>query len=148
MKNEIQKRMIEAMKAKNNDLVMVLRDIKNKLAQAEKEKKEELTKKDCIDVLTKMAKARKQSIEMYQKSTRTDLVEKEQNELDIIEEYLPKQMEKDEIASAVMEIVKDNGFSGMQDMGKVMKEFNANFSGQDGKEVSNIVKQVLSSMTH
>ena len=76
------------------------------------------------------------------------MVEKEQFELEIIEEYLPTQMDKDNIGAIVMEIITENKFGGMKDMGKVMQEFNANYSGQDGKLVSSVVKTILSSMTH
>ena len=146
MLDKIQKRMIDAMKLRNKELVSVLRDIKDRLSQFEKENGR-LTGNDCVAVLNKMAKARKQSMEMYQKAARKDLVNNEKYELEIIEDYLPKQLDKDEITAIVVGLIKDERCSDMKDMGKVMKAFNNKYSGQDGKLVSGVVKRLLLDMT-
>lgn len=147
MIDKIQKKMVEAMKLKNKELVSVLRDIKNRLTQFEKEKGR-LTGDDCIFVLNKMAKARKQSIEMYSKAERSDLVNKEKYELKIIEDYLPKQLDKEEMTTIIIDLIKSEHCSGIRDMGKLMKKFNEEHLGQDGKIVSSIVKRLLSDIMH
>ena len=91
-----------------------------------------------------LAKQRKESIEIFQKENRDDLVKKEQEELDVIEKFLPKQMGADELRELLKGIIAQVGASTPQDMGKVMGVATKALAGKaDGKTVSEMVKQLL-----
>lgn len=97
-----------------------------------------------LEVLGKMAKQRKESIEEYGKGGRPDLADKERFELSVIEGFLPKRLEPDALAALVKEAVAQSGASGPKDMGKAMKAAMAKVAGRaDGKDVQVAVKAVL-----
>jgi hypothetical protein len=145
LKDKISKDLASAMKNKDEKLTMALRNIRAKIIEAEKKQVgSQVTDVEVINILSKLAKERKQSIEAYQKANRNDLVESESMELKVIESYLPKQMSKEEIEEKVLEIIKKGNFSTIKDMGKVIKTFNEKYTGQaDGKILSDIVKGSL-----
>ena len=94
----------------------------------------------------KAAKQRKESADIFKSENREDLYKKEMFELEIISRYLPKQLSKNEITDEVKEIVAQVGAKGPQDMGKVMGAATKALAGKaDGKTISEIVKQLLSS---
>lgn len=146
LKEKISKDLAESMKAKNEKKTMAIRSIRSKIIELEKkDMSKPVSDADIISVLTKLVKERKQSIEMYEKGGRLDLVEVEAFELDIIESYLPQQMSEDEIDQKLAEIITENNFATIRDMGKVIKAFNEKYSGSaDGKTVSELVKKKLS----
>lgn len=146
LKEKISKDLAESMKAKNEKKTMAIRSIRSKIIELEKkDMSKPVSDADIISVLTKLVKERKQSIEMYEKGGRLDLVEVEAFELDIIESYLPQQMSEAEIDQKLTEIITENNFATIRDMGKVIKAFNEKYSGSaDGKTVSELVKKKLS----
>ena len=98
-----------------------------------------------MKILTKAAKQRKESAELYQEKGRDDLAAKEQAELAVINRYLPKQLSEDEIEAMVKGIIDQTGASGSQDMGKVMGVATKQMAGQaDGKTISAVVRKLLS----
>lgn len=146
LKEKISKDLAESMKAKDEKRTMAIRSIRSKVIELEKkDMSKPVSDADIISVLTKLVKERKQSIEMYEKGGRTDLVEVETFELGIIEGYLPQQMSEAEIEAKIAEIITENNFATIRDMGKVIKAFNEKYSGTaDGKTVSELVKKKLS----
>src|SRR5690606_8270335 len=135
-----------AMIAKDQTRLAGLRAIKAAilLAKTEKGKSEEINEDAEIKVLQKLAKQRKESADIYQQQNRQDLYDVEMGELAVIEEYLPKQLDREEIKSIVQTIIQETGASSMKDMGKVMGATNQRLAGQaDGKTVSEIVKELL-----
>jgi uncharacterized protein YqeY len=103
-----------------------------------------LTAEKEILVLTKLAKQRKESMEIFLKETRPELAQKEQEELDVIEAYLPKQMSAEEITEAVKGFIEQVGAKSPADMGKVMGVASKALAGKaDGKTVSETVKTLL-----
>lgn len=99
-----------------------------------------------LGVVAKEAKKRRESIEAFEKGNRPDLVAQEKAELDILSGYLPKQMNRDEIIAAAKKIISDIGAKGPGDKGKVMGQLMPQTKGKaDGKEVSDIVSELLSS---
>ena len=99
---------------------------------------------DILQLLQSMIKQRKDSIAMYAKGDRQDLVDSEQAEVDIIKSFLPKQMDEDEIKIAVEDVIKTSGAAGLKDMGKVMAVLRERFAGQmDFGQASVIVKTIL-----
>lgn len=107
----------------------------------------DLDEAGVIQVLTKQAQQRRDSIESFKGADRQDLVDKEQSELDIIAAYLPEQMSEDEVKALVQQALADSGATGPQDMGKVMKELMPKTRGKaDGKMVSSLVNEALRGM--
>ena len=137
----------QAMLQKRKEELLALRAIKSAilLALTEKGSSEQLTEDQEMKLLTKLAKQRKDSAEIYQKENRTDLAEKELFELSVIEKYLPEQMSEEEIREQVSQVISELGASGMQDMGRVMGVATKKLAGKaDGKTISAIVKEILS----
>jgi uncharacterized protein YqeY len=98
-----------------------------------------------IDVLQKMAKQRRESIDMYQQGGRTELAEQEQGELAVIEEFLPQQMSEAEMVAAIAAVKADIGAEGLKDMGKVMAELKSRHGALlDMSKASGMVKAALS----
>lgn len=138
----------EAMKAREQDKLRVLRSLKAKLMEKEiserKDGEAKLTDEQAVEVLMKAAKQRKESIEQFEEGGRDDLAENEKEELDIIEAYLPEMMDEEEVRKVVKEKIDALGASGMQDMGKVMGPLMGQLKGKaDGSMVSQIVKEEL-----
>jgi hypothetical protein len=104
-----------------------------------------LTSEDVLAVIKKMAKQRKESIEQYQAANRQDLVDKENAELKVIEQYLPQQMSREQIEALVTEVIAETKASSVKEMGTVMKAVLAKAAGAaDNKTVSEVIKSKLS----
>ncbi len=144
LKERLKADMKEAMKAKDKVKLSTIRMINSLIKNAEIEKRGELTDEEIIQLLMKYAKQRKESIEMYEKGGRQDLVEKEKAELAVVESYLPKQMSEEEIREIVKQTIEEVGASSVKDMGKVMKAVMPKVKGRaDGSVVNRIVKELL-----
>ena len=99
---------------------------------------------EVLNLLQSLIKSRRESVEMYKQGGRQDLVDKEEAEIAIIEQFLPKQMSEEETKAAVRELAASLGASSVKDMGKVMAELKSKYAGQlDMSKASAIVKQVL-----
>ncbi|MGK7392026.1 MAG: GatB/YqeY domain-containing protein [Candidatus Cyclobacteriaceae bacterium M2_1C_046] len=135
-----------AMKSKNKEELTALRSIKSKilLAETEKSGEEKLSEETEMRLLTKEAKQRKDSIDIFEKEGREDLAEKERFELEIINRYLPQPLTEEELDKQIEEIVRDLGASGPQDMGKVMGAATKKLTGRaEGKVIADRVKNIL-----
>lgn len=135
-----------AMMAKEDVTLRGLRAIKAAIliAQTEPGASKELSEEKEIQILQKLVKQRKDSIAIYQQQNREDLATKEIEEVNVIEKYLPQQLNEEEIANIIKKIIADTGASGMKDMGKVMGTANKEMAGKaDGSKISQIVKQLL-----
>lgn len=135
-----------AMIAKDSVRLRGLRAVKSAilLAKTEKAGIEELTQDAEIKVLQKLVKQRKESGDIYKSQGREDLFQIEFEEQQVIEEYLPKQLDREEIEAIIKNIITEIGAAGMKDMGKVMGLANQKLAGQaDGKTVSEVVKSSL-----
>ena len=148
LKAQIEAEIKQSMLNKDKDRLRALRAIKSQILLAETEKgaAADLTADAEMRLLTKAAKQRKDSLEIYEKEGRTDLAEVERAELNVIESFLPKQLDESEVREAVKKIIADVGASGPQDMGKVMGVATKQLAGKaDGKLISTITKEILSS---
>lgn len=134
-----------AMLNKDSSRLRGLRAIKAALLVAKTEKgAETVTEEAGIRVLQRLVKQRKESAEIYQTQNRQDLYQIEQEELQVIEAYLPKQMDRLEISAHISEVIARTGAAGMKDMGKVMGIVNKDLAGKaDGKTISELVKELL-----
>lgn len=147
LKQQIDADIKSAMLAKEKDKLRALRAIKSMILLAETEKGggEGLSQDVEMKLLTKAAKQRKDSYDLFVEQGRDDLAKIEKDELDIISAYLPKQLSEDEIKSELEKIIAQVGASGPQDMGKVMGTATKTLAGKaDGKTISTMVKSLLS----
>ena len=121
--------------------------LRTTLAQCKDEKirlRRELTDEDVLSVLGKAVKTRNESLQLYKQGGRQDLVEKEQNEIDILQNYLPEQLSEEEIRKVIENIVKSSGAESMKDIGKVMGPAMQELKGKaDGKLVQQIARSFL-----
>jgi len=135
-----------AMLAKDEAALRSLRAIKAAilLAKTSEGASGELKAEDEIKLLQKLVKQRKDSLEIYQQQNRTDLAQKEQEEIEIIEKFLPKQLSADELRVLVKEAISQTGAVTPADMGKVMGASTKKLAGRaDGKTISAMVKELL-----
>jgi uncharacterized protein YqeY len=135
-----------AMLAKDEASLRSLRAIKAAIiiAKTAEGAKGEITGDEEIKLLQKLVKSRKDSLEIYQQQNRPELAKKEEEEIAIIEKFLPKQMSPDEIKTELQKIIADTGASSPADMGKVMGVATKQLSGKaDGKTISSLVKELL-----
>lgn len=147
LKQQIDQDIKAAMLAKKKDELTALRAIKSAILLAETEKGagDDLSQDAEMKLLTKAAKQRKESAELYTKEGRDDLASKEQFEYEVISRYLPEQLSDDQLRNEVSAIISEVGASGMQDMGKVMGAATKKLAGKaDGKKISEMVKSILS----
>jgi len=104
----------------------------------------ELKEEDEIKLLQKLVKQRKDSLEIYQQQNRSDLAQKEQEEIEVIEKFLPQQLSTEELKIVISKIIADVGATSPADMGKVMGAATKQLAGKaDGKTISSVVKELL-----
>jgi uncharacterized protein YqeY len=139
--------MKDAMKAKNEAALRGLRAIKAAIiiAKTSEGAGGELKEEDETKLLQKLVKQRRDSLDIFQKQNREDLAQKEQEEIAVIEKFLPKQMTEEELKAGLAEIIAQVGATSPADMGKVMGAATKQFAGKaDGKAISAAVKELLS----
>ena len=142
----INEQLKKAMLAKDEKGLRALRAIKAAilLAKTSDAKFGELKAEDEIKLLQKLVKSRKDSLEIFQQQNREDLAQKESEEIEVIEKFLPKQMSEEELKEALVAIINQTGATGPSDLGKVMGLASKQLSGKaDGKAISTMVKQLL-----
>ena len=149
IRDDIKAATIASMKGGDKDRTTALRQISAKIKDRDIEQR--TSGKDLDDdelvtgVLQKMAKQRRESIEMYESGGRTELAEKEKSELSVIEEFLPQMMSEDQVMASIDAIKAESGAASMKDMGAVMGELKKRHGAVlDGKMASALVKQSLS----
>ena len=147
LEEKIMAQMKDAMKSKDEKSLRGLRAIKAAilLAKTAEGAGAQLTEADEAKLLQKLVKQRKESLEIFQQQDRKDLAQKEQEEIAVIEQFLPKQITGDELKKIISNIIQQTGASSPADMGKVMGAATKQLAGQaDGKSISAIVKELLS----
>ena len=145
LSEQINDQMKQAMKAKDQSTLRGLREIKAALLILQtQEGGGDVTEKDEMEALVKMAKQRKDSIRIFNEQGRSDLSKIEEEELFIIEKFLPAQLSPEEIENEVKSIISQLGATSMKDMGKVMGMANGKLKGKaDGKLIADMVKGLL-----
>ena len=136
----------QAMLAKNPVKLRGLRAIKAAilLAKTEKGQSVELTEDAEMKILQKLVKQRKESADIYRTQGRADLCEVEEEEIEVISQFLPKQMERADVEAVISRIIKETGATSVKEMGKVMGLANAELAGKaEGKVIGEIVKSQL-----
>jgi uncharacterized protein YqeY len=150
LKDRISEEIKVAMKAKDKVRLETVRSIKKVILEKESslraQGQDSLTESQELEVLSQLAKQRRDSIEQYRKAGREDLAEQESQELAILEEYLPKQLSDEEVAAIIDEVITSIGATSAKDMGKVMGPVMQQLKGRaDGQKIQAMVKAKLSS---
>lgn len=147
LESKIQTDLMSAMKNHQENTVAALRSIKTAIMETKTAAngKKDLEDGDIIKIIQKLVKQRKESMDIFSQAGRDELADKEQKEMFVLMEYLPKMLSEEEVEEIVTKTVADLGATSMKDMGKVMGFINKTYSGQvDGSMVSRIVKSKLS----
>jgi len=144
---QIQKDIVEAMRAREEHRLSTLRMVKSALKNKEIDKRSPLDEKEALAVLSTLIKQRKDSVEQFTRGGRQELADKEAAEIVIIESYMPKAAGEEEVVATVRATISEMDSPTMKDMGTVMKNAIAKFATSgtrvDGKLVSEIVKREL-----
>jgi uncharacterized protein YqeY len=144
LETEIMAQMKEAMKAKDEATLRGLRAIKAALLLLKTSGSGEVTPDEEMKMLQKLVKQRNDSLEIFKQQNRTDLAQKEEEEIRVIEQFLPKQLSDSEIRAELEIIITESGASSPADMGKVMGLATKKLAGKaDGKTISALVKELL-----
>jgi hypothetical protein len=144
LKNTLTEAVKTAMRARELEKVKVLRNVQAVIKQIEIDRQIELTDTDVLDILQKQLKQRQESLTIFTDNGREDLAEKEQFEINIINEFMPQQMGDEELAAMVNAEIAEQGATSMRDMGQVMAVLKAKTTGKaDPAIVSKLVKQAL-----
>jgi uncharacterized protein YqeY len=141
---QLQSALKEAMKTKDTLVRDVVRMAQNAIKQVEIDTRKDVSPTEAVEILQKEAKKRRESIADYEKAGRADMAQQEQDELAILERFLPKQMSADELRAIVDEVIAQVGVSSPKDIGRVMGPIMERVKGlADGKLVSQIVREQL-----
>lgn len=145
LEQQVMEEIKTAMKAKNEAELRTLRAIKSAiLIEKTSGSDKELTEEDEIKMLQKLAKQRRDSLDIFKQQNREDLAAKEEEELAIIERFLPKALSEEELDALIKEVIAETGASSPSDMGKVMGAATKKVAGRaDGKTISATVKRLL-----
>ena len=148
LQKQVMDKMKEAMKSKDTVALQALRSVKSAflLAKTESGAQHDLTEEQEIKIIQKQVKQRKDSAAIFIEQGREDLAQPELDEVTVLEQFLPEALSEEAIADVVSATIAQVGAEGMKDMGKVMGIVSKKLAGQaDGKTISTIVKQKLSS---
>ena len=148
LREELQKALKESMLAKDTQKVgavrLIIAGMKEKDVDARGKDLKEASEADLLAMMQNMIKQRRDSIDMYLKGNRQDLADKEQAEIKVIEMFLPKQMNDEEMLAVVKAAMAETGASSMKDMGKIMGVLKGKYAGQmDFGKVSAVIKKEL-----
>ena len=147
LETKVMAEMKDAMKAKDEATLRSLRAIKSEIIKAKTEPgaKGEISEEGEMKLLQKLVKQRKDSLEIFTQQSRTDLAQKEQEEIAVIEKFLPKQMGEEELKETLQAIITQVGATAITDLGKVMGVATKQLAGKaDGKAIGAMVKTLLS----
>ena len=145
LKEKLLEDLKESMKDKNVTRKNEVQMVRAAVLQVEKDKQIEVTDEQIVEIIAKEAKKRRDSIPDYEKSGREDLLKQINEEIAILEEYLPEQLSQEEIEQKVKEIIQEVGASSIKDMGMVMKTAKERLGlSADGKAINDAAKKMLS----
>ena len=145
LKEKLLEDLKNCMKDKNVVRKNVIQMVRAAILQVEKDKQITLDDNQIIDIIAKESKKRKDSLVEYEKSAREDLINEIKEEIEILAEYLPKQLSIEEVEVIVKEVIKEENATSMKDMGKVMKAAKEKIgAASDGRTINEVVKKLLS----
>ena len=144
LKEKLLQDLKECMKEKNTIRKNVIQMVRAAILQVEKDKQVEVDDEQILEIIAKESKKRKDSLADYEKSGREDLIAQIKEEINILAEYLPKPLTREELEKIVISVIADTGTTTIKDMGKVMKEVKQKVGTRaDGRTINEIVKEKL-----
>lgn len=144
LKEKLLEDLKECMKTKNIIRKNVIQMVRAAILQVEKDKQITLEENQIIDIIAKESKKRKDSLADYEKSGREDLISQVKEEIEVLAEYLPKQLSIEEIEEVIKQVIQEENVTSMKDMGKVMKGAKEKIgAAADGKTINEVVKRLL-----
>ena len=147
LKDKIESHYNNSIKEKDSNSINTLRLIKSAIKDKEialRGKQDTLTDSDILSLLQSLVKQRKDSIEAFEKANRNDLIENELNEIKVIEMFLPKQMDEDETMLIIKNVIQENNYTSLKEMGALMKIIKEKYTGKiDMGLVGKIAKSLL-----
>ena len=149
LRDDLQNTLKNAMKEKNMPVVsavrMIIAGLKEKDVEARGKGKEKAEDSELLAMMQTMIKQRNESVKIYTEGNRPELAQKEQEEIKVIERFLPKQLNDEEVENVVKETISSIGATSVKDMGKVMAQLKAQYAGQmDFGKASTVIKSLLS----
>ncbi len=144
LKEKLLEDLKSAMKEKNVNKKNAVQMVRTVILQIEKDKGIQVNDDQIIEIIAKEVKKRKDSLVDFEKAQRQDLIDSINEEIKILEEYLPKQLTDDELETKIKEIIQNVEASNIKDLGKVMKQAKAEIGAQaDGKRISDMARKLL-----
>ena len=144
LKEKLMDDLKNSMREKNEIRKNTVQMVRAAILQIEKDKGITVEDDKIIEIIAKEVKGKKDALVDFEKAERTDLIEQTNQEISILQEYLPKQLSKEEIKVELEKVISDLGATSMKDMGMVMKEAKARIgAGADGRTINEIVKELL-----
>ena len=144
LKEKLLEDLKDAMKTKNVNKKNAVQMVRTAILQIEKDKGIEVSDEQILGIVAKEVKTRKDAITEYEQANREDLIEKANEEIKALEEYLTKQLTDEELVAEVKKVIEKLNATSMKDMGPVMKEAKATIGAQaDGKRINEVVKSLL-----
>ena len=144
LKEKLLEDLKDAMKTKNVNKKNAVQMVRTAILQIEKDKGIEVSDEQILGIVAKEVKTRKDAIAEYEQANIEDLIEKANEEIKALEEYLPKQLTDEELVTEVKKVIEKLNATSMKDMGPVMKEAKATIGAQaDGKRINEVVKSLL-----
>ena len=144
LKEKLMEDLKESMKTKDTVRKNAVQMVRATILQIEKDKGIEVEDEKIIDIIAKEVKAKKDALKDFEKAERQDLIDLTNREIEILQEYLPKQLSRDEVKAEVQKIISEIGATSMKDMGAIMKEAKAKMGASaEGKTINEVAKEIL-----
>lgn len=144
LKEKLLEDLKSAMKEKNINKKNAVQMVRTAILQIEKDKAIEVSDEQILNIISKEVKTRKDSLAEFEKAKREDLITKTNDEIKVLEEYLPKQLTDEELENKIKEIIKNVNANTIKDMGNVMKEAKEQIGAKaDGKRINDVVRKLL-----
>ena len=144
LKEKLMEDLKESMKTKDTVRKNAVQMVRASILQIEKDKGIEVEDEKIIDIIAKEVKTKKDALKDFEKAERQDLIDLTNREIEILQEYLPKQLSRDEVKAEVQKIISEIGATSMKDMGAIMKEAKAKMGDSaEGKTINEVAKEIL-----
>ena len=144
LKEKLMEDLKVSMREKNNLRKNTIQMVRAAILQIEKDKGIEVDDNKILEIIAKEVKSKKDALEDFEKGGREDLISQTNEEIAILQEYLPKQLSHDELVQKIKEVIAKVGATSIKDMGAVMKEAKAQIgTAADGKSINEVVKELL-----
>ena len=144
LKEKLMEDLKESMKTKDTFRKNAVQMVRASILQIEKDKGIEVEDEKIIDIIAKEVKTKRDALKDFEKAERQDLIDLTNREIEILQEYLPKQLSRDEVKAEVQKIISEIGATSMKDMGAIMKEAKAKMGASaEGKTINEVAKEIL-----